>query len=126
MLNNRIKLIRQVLEDMEMLSAFTAVLHVPNMSRPEHIVSVLEVTDSFTKGEIAQIAHHLQGRKYVTPPTEPFPLLISLASFSRVFIGMKKLLALIDLSKQAPEGHRVIKFLTKLEEDGGLENSDVC
>jgi vesicle-fusing ATPase len=37
-----------------------------------------------------------------------------------VFIGVKKLLALIDMVKQTPENMRVIKFLTKMEEDGGL------
>lgn len=43
-----------------------------------------------------------------------------------LFIGIKKLLALIDMVKQSREGHRVVKFLTKLEEEGGLEDVGVC
>jgi hypothetical protein len=38
----------------------------------------------------------------------------------RIFIGVKKLLALIDMARQTPEQQRVIKFLTKLEEEGGI------
>lgn len=40
--------------------------------------------------------------------------------FFSLFIGIKKLLALIDMVRQTEEGHRVIKLLTKLEEDGAL------
>jgi len=39
----------------------------------------------------------------------------------RVFIGIKKLLALIDMARQTEEQYRVIKFLSKLEEEGGLD-----
>lgn len=41
---------------------------------------------------------------------------------SSLFIGIKKLLALIDMSRQTDERHRVIKLITKLEEDGALED----
>ena len=58
-------LYRQVLEEMEMISAFTAVLHVPNLSKPEHILSVLEESDVFTKQEVASIARNMEGRRYV-------------------------------------------------------------
>jgi vesicle-fusing ATPase len=39
----------------------------------------------------------------------------------RVFIGIKKLLALIDTARQMEEHNRVVKFLSKLEEEGGLD-----
>lgn len=39
----------------------------------------------------------------------------------RVFIGIKKLLALIDMARQMEEEDRVVKFLSKLEEEGGLD-----
>lgn len=39
----------------------------------------------------------------------------------RVFIGIKKLLALIDMARQTEEQYRVVKFLSKLEEEGGLD-----
>ncbi|CAG2064324.1 unnamed protein product [Timema podura] len=54
---------RQVLEDMEMLSAFTAILHVPNLSKPEHLIAVLEESDVFSKKEISSINKKLQGHK---------------------------------------------------------------
>jgi vesicle-fusing ATPase len=38
-----------------------------------------------------------------------------------VFVGIKKLLALIDMARQTEEQYRVIKFLSKLEEEGGLD-----
>lgn len=56
---------RQVLEEMEMLHAFTAVLHVPNLNKPEHLLSVLEESDVFTKQEVATIARNIEGRRYV-------------------------------------------------------------
>jgi vesicle-fusing ATPase len=51
---------------MEMLSAFTAVLHVPNLSKPEHIITVLESSDIFKKAELNVIAKKMHGHKYVT------------------------------------------------------------
>ncbi|PSN54659.1 Vesicle-fusing ATPase 1 [Blattella germanica] len=93
---------RQVLEDMEMLSAFTAVLHVPNLSQPEHLMNVLEESaDVFSKKVSKSIYSKIQGH--------------------RVFVGIKKLLALIDMARQTEEQYRVIKFLSKLEEEGGLD-----
>lgn len=40
----------------------------------------------------------------------------------RIFIGIQKLLALIDMARQTDERMRVIKLITKLEEDGALED----
>lgn len=39
----------------------------------------------------------------------------------RIFIGIKKLLALIDMVKQTDEESRVFKFLTKMQEEGALD-----
>lgn len=58
-------LFRQVLEDMEMVSAFTGVLHVPNLSAPDHLISVLEDSDVFSKQEIKAIGRSVHGKKYV-------------------------------------------------------------
>ncbi|CAH0556073.1 unnamed protein product, partial [Brassicogethes aeneus] len=93
---------RQVLEDMEMLSAFTGILHVPNLSTPEHLMNVLETSDVFSAHELKQITHQVHGK--------------------RIFIGISKLLGLIDMVRQTDERHRVIKLITKLEEDGALED----
>lgn len=57
--------IRQVLEEMEMLSAFTAVLHVPNLSKSDHLLAVLEESDVFTKQEVASIQRNIDGRRLV-------------------------------------------------------------
>lgn len=92
---------RQVLEEMEMLSAFTSVLHVPNISNPDHVLTVLEDSDLFSPEELQVI-----GRKF---------------NGARVWIGIKKLLALIDMVRQSEPQYRVTKFLTKMEEEGGLE-----
>ncbi|XP_037025989.1 vesicle-fusing ATPase 1-like isoform X2 [Bradysia coprophila] len=54
---------RQVLEDMEMLSAFTAILHVPNLSKPEHVLAVLEEYDLFSKSELNTLAKKMSGQK---------------------------------------------------------------
>lgn len=56
---------RQVLEEMEMLSAFTAVLHVPNLSKAEHLLSVLEASEVFNNQELKQIAHQVYGKRFV-------------------------------------------------------------
>lgn len=54
---------RQVLEDMEILSAFTGVLHVPNLSSPEHVMAVLEESDAFSRRDLAKIQNDLRGSK---------------------------------------------------------------
>ncbi|XP_039498495.1 vesicle-fusing ATPase 1 [Drosophila santomea] len=92
---------REVLEEMEMLTAFTSVLHVPNLSQPDHVLAVLEHTDIFSKGEIQAIGKKMAGK--------------------RVFIGIKKLLGLIDMARQTEQSQRAIKFLSKMEEEGGLD-----
>lgn len=92
---------RQVLDDMEMLSAFTSILHVPNLSQPEHVLAVLEEFDIFTKQELQNLGKKMHGHK--------------------VFIGIKKLLGLIDMARQTEQQYRLIKFLSKLEEEGGLD-----
>lgn len=38
----------------------------------------------------------------------------------RIFIGIKKLLDLIDMARYTEPQNRVIKFLTKMEDEGGL------
>ncbi|XP_061506887.1 vesicle-fusing ATPase 1 [Anopheles gambiae] len=98
---------RQVLEDMEMLSAFTAVLHVPNLSTADHLIAVLEQEpDVFGRNELAAIYKRLKGR--------------------RIFVGIKKLLDLIDLARQMDPQTRMMKFLSKLEEEGAIEDATVA
>lgn len=46
-----------------MLSAFTAILHVPNLSKPDHVLSVLEESDLFSKQDLAKLAKKMSGHK---------------------------------------------------------------
>lgn len=48
-------------------------------------------------------------------------LKIYIFHFFRVFVGIKKLLALIDMARQTEEQYRVPKFLSRLEEEGALD-----
>lgn len=52
-----------VLEEMEMLTAFTSILHVPNLSSPEHVLAVLEHAEIFSKGELQAIGKKMSGKK---------------------------------------------------------------
>lgn len=61
-----ISMLRQVLEDMEMLSAFTTILHVPNLSLPEHLLAVLEESDVFSKKDLSSISRKIHGHRYDT------------------------------------------------------------
>lgn len=83
---------------MEMLSVFTDVLHVSNLSQPQHFQAILEQNNTFDKKEIASIVNKLKGYQ--------------------ISIGVKKLLGLLDMIKQMGPQNRLIKFLTKLEEEG--------
>ncbi|XP_015906120.2 vesicle-fusing ATPase 1 [Parasteatoda tepidariorum] len=94
---------RQVLEEMEMIYAFTSVLRVPNLSTSDHLMAVLEETDCFNREELAKIRQKTYGR--------------------RLRVGIKKLLAYIDLSRQTDHEHRVMKFLSKLEDEGCLNEA---
>jgi len=92
---------REVLDQMEMLSAFTDVLHVANLSSGSHLISILKQSDAFSKEDVAKLASKLSGRK--------------------ASIGVKKLLGLIDMVKQTDQRSRVSKLLSKLEEENYIE-----
>lgn len=106
-----------------MLSAFTSVLHVPNLSSPEHVLAVLEQSDIFSKGEIQAIGKKMSGKRCVlwTSSISYLTHSLSLSLFHSVFIGIKKLLGLIDMARQTEPSQRAIKFLSKMEEEGGLD-----
>ncbi|XP_034045507.1 vesicle-fusing ATPase isoform X2 [Thalassophryne amazonica] len=89
---------KDVLQEMEMLDAFSTTIHTPNISTGEQLVDALELLGSFTDKERASIAHQLKGK--------------------RVWIGIKKLLVLIEMSLQMDQDYRVTKFLTLLRDEG--------
>ncbi|TNN45239.1 Vesicle-fusing ATPase [Liparis tanakae] len=89
---------KDVLQEMEMLDAFSTTIHIPNISTGEQLVDALELLGSFTDKERASISHQLKGK--------------------RVWIGIKKLLVLIEMSLQMSAEYRVTKFLSLLREEG--------
>jgi vesicle-fusing ATPase len=54
---------RQVLEELEMLSTFTAFLRVPHISKCEELIAVLEETDVFSQSQIAAIGAEVANRR---------------------------------------------------------------
>ncbi|XP_077590569.1 vesicle-fusing ATPase isoform X1 [Stigmatopora nigra] len=95
---------KDVLQEMEMLDAFSTTIHIPNISTGEQLVDALELLGSFTDKERSSIAQQLKGK--------------------RVWIGIKKLLVLIEMSLQMDEDYRVTKFLTLLRDEGALNEGN--
>ncbi|KAM9336081.1 vesicle-fusing ATPase-like [Symphorus nematophorus] len=91
---------KDVLQEMEMLDAFSTTIHIPNISRGEQLVEALELLGSFQDVERASIAKAVKGQS--------------------LWIGIKKLLMLIEMSVQMEPGYRVSKFLSLLRDEGAL------
>lgn len=91
---------KDVLQEMEMLDAFSTTIHIPNISRGEQLVEALELLGSFQDVERASIAKAVEGQN--------------------LWIGIKKLLMLIEMSVQMEPGYRVSKFLSLLKDEGAL------
>ncbi|XP_063815529.1 vesicle-fusing ATPase [Pseudophryne corroboree] len=88
---------KDVLQEMEMLDAFSTTIHVPNICTGEQLMEALELLGSFKDNERSIIAQHVKGKK--------------------VYIGIKKLLMLIEMSLQMNPEYRVSKFLALLKEE---------
>ncbi|XP_066554786.1 vesicle-fusing ATPase isoform X1 [Amia ocellicauda] len=91
---------KDVLQEMEMLDAFSTTINIPNISSGEHLIEALELLGNFKDKERAIIAQHVKGK--------------------RVWIGIKKLLMLIEMSLQMDPEHRVSKFLALLRNEGAV------
>uniref|UniRef100_A0A8C4SJ13 Vesicle-fusing ATPase n=1 Tax=Erpetoichthys calabaricus TaxID=27687 RepID=A0A8C4SJ13_ERPCA len=92
---------KDVLQEMEMLDAFSTTIHIPNIGANEHLMEALELLGNFKDQERATIAQHMKGK--------------------RVWIGIKKLLMLIEMSLQMDQEYRVTKFLNLLRDEGALD-----
>merc|ERR1719312_2010019 len=88
---------KEVLDQMEMIPAFTDVLHVPNLCHPDHLLRVIKDSGVIGQQGMTELAEKLAGR--------------------RANIGVKKLLGLLDMVNQTEEKVRVGKLLAKLEEE---------
>lgn len=91
---------KDVLQEMEMLDAFSTTIHIPNISRGEQLVEALELMGSFQEKERASIA------KAVKDHT--------------LWIGIKKLVMLVEMAAQMDPDYRVSKFLSLLRDEGAL------
>jgi len=61
---------KDVLRDMQMLSVFTKIVHVSNISRPEHLLACLDQLNAFTPREMDQVRRWAgSGKKYVVIDT---------------------------------------------------------
>jgi len=54
---------KDVLNDMEMLSVFSATIHVSNLSTGDHLIACLNELASFTSKELDYIARLINGKK---------------------------------------------------------------
>ena len=88
---------KHVLDELEMIHAFTDVLHVPNLSKPEHVSAVAGASEVISPAGLKQLESQLSGRT--------------------ANIGVKKLLGLLDMVHQTQEAERVDKLINKLEEE---------
>ncbi|XP_065753886.1 vesicle-fusing ATPase isoform X2 [Phocoena phocoena] len=89
---------KDVLQEMEMLNAFSTTIHVPSIATGEQLLEALELLGNFRDKERTTIAQQVKGKK--------------------VWIGIKKLLMLIEMSLQMDPEYRVRKFLALLREEG--------
>lgn len=92
---------KDVLQEMEMASVFSTITHVSSITTSEQLMCVLENVEAFSKNELEVIQRKTSGK--------------------RLWVGIKKLLVLIEMAKQIDDSHRIPKFLCILEEEGGLE-----
>ncbi|XP_012057746.1 PREDICTED: vesicle-fusing ATPase 1-like [Atta cephalotes] len=93
---------QQFLNNVELILTFNTVLYVPNLSTIDHMLNVLDEVNLFSKHKMVSFRAKLQGKQ-------------------RIFIGIKKLLRLIDIVRQVEPSDRVEEFFTKLVEEGGLQ-----
>lgn len=89
---------KDVLQEMEMLDAFSTTIHIPNISNGVQLVEALEQLGSFQEDERTTIAKSVR------------PMGLS--------IGIKKLVMLIEMAAEVDPVYRVTKFLSLLRCEG--------
>ncbi|XP_072343092.1 vesicle-fusing ATPase isoform X2 [Scyliorhinus torazame] len=89
---------KDVLQEMEMMDVFSTSIHIPNINTGQQLMEALELLGRFDDRERSRITQHVQGKN--------------------VWIGIKKLLMIIEMSLQMGPEHRVNKFLALLKEEG--------
>ncbi|CAF1390485.1 unnamed protein product [Rotaria magnacalcarata] len=92
---------RDILDQLGLLASFSKVIHIANMSSGQHILHVLnEMEHCFNNDEMRYLEKKLHDKK--------------------VCIGIKALLDLIEVARQAEDKSRVGRFISQLEEVAGM------
>jgi len=95
---------KQLIKDLGLYSTFSKVIHVPNVSRGDELLGVLDQLDVFGKKDMDFLVRQLRDKT--------------------CSIGIKTLLDVIELSKQATDQYKVAKFVNTLEDVAGLHDND--
>lgn len=92
---------REILEQLGLISSFSKVIHLSNMTTGKHVLHVLnEIDHCFNENEMKYLENKLKDKK--------------------LWIGIKSLLDIIEAARQADEQSRAMRFLTQLEEMAGM------
>lgn len=94
---------KELIKDLGLYHSFSKVIHVPNVSRGDELLNVVEQLDSFSKRDMDFLGRELKDKT--------------------CSIGIKSLLDVIELSKQATDQYKVAKFINALEDVGGLHDN---
>uniref|UniRef100_A0A8C4X084 Vesicle-fusing ATPase n=1 Tax=Eptatretus burgeri TaxID=7764 RepID=A0A8C4X084_EPTBU len=92
---------RSVLQEMGMLDVFSTTIHVSNISDSAQLMDALEQLGSFEEKEREEVARRIKGKT--------------------IWIGIKKLLILIEMAMQTDKDHHVTKFLDLMEDERALQ-----
>ncbi|XP_052813380.1 vesicle-fusing ATPase-like isoform X2 [Mya arenaria] len=92
---------KDVLLDMELLNVFNNCIHVSNISTGEYLMAVVENLDVFTNEERELLAKRTAGKS--------------------LWIGIKKLMVLIEMVRQIEGNEKINKLQCLLEEEANLQ-----
>lgn len=92
---------KDVLQEMELLNTFNNVVHVSSITAGEELVAVIDNLDVFSKEELEQLKKRVNGKK--------------------LWIGIKKLLVLIEMVRQIDDRSKIDKLICLLEEEASLD-----
>lgn len=92
---------KDVLQEMEMLNTFNNIIHVSNISNGNQMVEVVDNLDVFSKEEMERLAKRVNGKS--------------------LWIGIKKLLVLVEMVRQIEDATKIDKLISILEEEASLQ-----
>ncbi|KAL4217085.1 hypothetical protein ACF0H5_023541 [Mactra antiquata] len=96
---------KDVLQEMELLNVFNNTIHVSSISNGEQFMSVVENLDVFTAEETQMLSRYTLGKS--------------------LWIGIKKVMVLIEMVRQIEGREKINKLVSLLEEEANLQTVDV-